>query len=208
MNRRDIIKGLGLTFGYAVAAPSVLSILESCSTKQESSWDAVYLNGSEKHYISHLVDIILPATDTPGGLEVNLPQFIDMMSHDMMKPDEKEIFKDGSLIFSQRFKSKFNKDIGESNRDELAELFANYFDLEPDAQSKILTRQSMGLDEIDLSELEDYKMYYCLMQIRKLSLFGYFTSEKIGKEVLNFDPIPGRYDPCIPVADIGNAWTI
>lgn len=208
MNRRDIIKGLGLTFGYAVAAPSVLSILESCSSKKEDSWEAVFLNGNEKHYISHLVDIILPATDTPGGLDVNLPQFIDMMSHDMLKPDEQEIFKEGSLVFSQRFTDKFNKDIGESNRDELTELFANYFDLEPDVQSKILTRQSKGLDKIELSEMDDYKMYSCLIQIRKLSLFGYFTSEKIGKEVLIFDPIPGRYDPCIPLADIGNAWTI
>lgn len=208
MNRRDIIKGLGLTFGYAVAAPSVLSILESCSTKKEDLWEAVFLNGKEKHYINHLVDIILPVTDTPGGLEVNLPQFIDMMSHDMLKSDEQEIFKDGSLIFSQRFKAKFNKDIGDSSKDELSAIFANYFDLEPDTQSKILKRQAMNLDQIDLSEMEDYKMYYCLMEIRKLSLFGYFTSEKIGKEVLNFDPIPGEYDPCIPLADIGNAWTI
>ena len=148
MNRRDIIKGLGLTFGYAVAAPSVLSLLESCSTKKEDSWEAVFLNGSEKHYISLLVDIILPATDTPGGLEVNLPQFIDMMSHDMLEPDEQEIFKEGSLVFSQRFKDKFNKDIGDSNRDELTELIANYFDLEPDVQSKVLIKQSMGLDQI------------------------------------------------------------
>ncbi|MDN3643453.1 gluconate 2-dehydrogenase subunit 3 family protein [Lutimonas halocynthiae] len=208
MNRRDIIKGLGLTFGYAVAAPSVLSILESCSTKKEDLWEAVFLNGNEKHYISHLVDIILPATDTPGGLDVNLPQFIDMMSHDMLRSEEQVIFKDGSLVFAQRFKDKFNKDIGESNRDELAELFANYFDLEPDVQSKVLTRQRKELDKIELSEMDDYKMYSCLIQIRKLSLFGYFTSEKIGREVLNFDPIPGSYDPCIPVADIGNAWTI
>ena len=132
MNRRDIIKGLGLTFGYAVAAPSVLSILESCSTKKEASWEAVFLNGNEKHYINHLVDIILPATNTPGGLDVNLPQFIDMMSHDMLKSDEQEIFKDGSLIFSQRFKAKFNKDIGDSSKDELSAIFANYFDLEPE----------------------------------------------------------------------------
>jgi len=208
MNRRDIIKGLGLTFGYVVAAPSVLSILESCSTKKEDSWEAVFFNGNEKHYINHLVDIIMPATDTPGGLEVNLPQFIDMMCHDMLKPDEQEVFKDGSLIFSQRFKARFKLDIGDSSKDELSAIFANYFDLESDAQSKVLKRQAMNLDQIEQSEMEDYKMYYCLMHIRRLSLFGYFTSEKIGKEVLNFDPIPGRYDPCVPLSDIGNAWTI
>ncbi len=207
MNRRDLIKGLSLTFGYAVAAPTVLSVLESCSSK-EQSWNPVFLNESEKHYISHLVDIILPVTDIPGGLDVNLPQFIDMMSQDMLKPEEKELFKDGSEIFAQRFREKFNKDIAVSDKEEVAEIFAIYFDLQAADQSKILRRQAMSLDEIDPSEKDDYKLYSCLIQVRSLSLFGYFTSEKIGREVLNFDPIPGRYDPCVPVSEIGNAWTI
>ena len=207
MNRRDLIKGLSLTFGYAVAAPTVLSVLESCSGK-EQLWKSVFLNDSEKHYISHLVDIILPATDIPGGLEVNLPQFIDMMSQDMLKPEEKQLFKDGSEIFAQRFQEKFNKDIAVSDKEEVAEIFANYFDLQAADQSKILRRQAMSVDEIDPSEKDDYKLYNCLIQVRSLSLFGYFTSEKIGTEVLNFDPIPGRYDPCVPLSEIGNAWTI
>ncbi len=207
MNRRDLIKGLSLTFGYAVAAPTVLSVLESCSGK-EQSWKPVFLNDSEKHYISHLVDIILPATDIPGGLDVNLPQFIDMMSQDMLEPDEKQLFKDGSEIFAQRFREKFNKDIAASDKEEVAEIFASYFDLQTADQSKILRRQAMSLDEITPSEKDDYKLYSCLIQVRSLSLFGYFTSEKIGTEVLNFDPIPGRYDPCVPLSEIGNAWTI
>ncbi len=207
MKRRDVIKGLGLTFGYAVAAPSVLGMLESCSGK-ELVWESVFLNDKEKHYTKHLVDIILPVTDTPGGLEVNLPQFIDMMIQDMFKPDEKELFRDGSDIFSQRFQDKFKKEIGFSNRDEMAQIFADYFNLVTEDQSKVLQRQEMRLSDISESEIDDYKMYYCLIQVRKLSLFGFFTSEKIGKEVLSFDPIPGRYDPCIPVSEVGNAWTI
>jgi len=207
MNRRDVIKGIGLTFGYTVAAPAVLSMLESCKT-EDQTWTPVFFDGNEKHYISHLVDIILPATDTPGGLEINLPQFIDMMSQDMLKPDEKNIFKEGSLVFSKRFTEKFQKDISTANREELARIFGEYFDLEDAEESTILSRQNKNINEIDPSEKESYKMYYCLIQIRKLSLFGYFTSEKIGKEVLNFDPIPGRYDGCIPVENVGNAWTI
>ena len=207
MNRRAVIKSLGLAFGYTVAAPSVLGMLESCKTG-EQSWIPVFFDNREKHYVSHLVDIILPATDTPGGLVVNLPQFIDMMSQDMLRPDEKEIFKEGSLIFAKKFEEKFKKEIGLATREEIAQLFGNYFDLEADKESKILAGQNRNLSEIDTSEMEDHKMYYCLIHIRKLSLFGYFTSEKIGKEVLNFDPVPGRYEGCIPVTDIGNAWTI
>jgi hypothetical protein len=207
MNRRETIKGLALSFGYVVAAPTVVSVLESCSARSET-WPAIYFDKKEQHFVTHLVDIILPATDTPGGLDVNLPQFIDMMSHDMFRPEEKNIFKEGSEIFANRFKEKFGNNIGESGKDEIAELFASYFDLEPEEQNKVGYLQSKPIEEVPMEEVDNYKMYKFLFNIRSLALFGYFTSEKVGKEVLNFDPIPGRYVPCVPVSEIGNAWTI
>jgi len=207
MNRRDTIKGLALSFGYVVAAPTVLSALESCTTTNET-WPAVYFSKEEQHFVTHLVDIILPATDTPGGLDVNLPQFIDMMSQDIFPPEEKNMFKEGSEIFSIRFKEKFGNDISASSRDEIAELFAVYFDLDTKEQGIIRALQSKPIEEVPAEELDNYKMYKFLFNIRSLALFGYFTSEKVGKEVLNFDPIPGKYVPCVPVSEIGNAWTI
>ena len=207
MNRRDTIKGLALSFGYVVAAPTVLSALESCTTTNET-WPAVYFSKEEQHVVTHLVDIILPATETPGGLDVNLPQFIDMMSQDMFLPEEKDMFKEGSEIFSVRFKEKFGKNINVSSRDEIAELFAVYFDLDTKEQEMVRSLQSKPIEEVPAEELDNYKMYKFLFNIRSLALFGYFTSEKVGKEVLNFDPIPGKYVPCVPVSEIGNAWTI
>jgi len=207
MNRRDTIKGLALSFGYVVAAPTVLSALESCTTTNET-WPAVYFSKEEQHVVTHLVDIILPATETPGGLDVNLPQFIDMMSQDIFPPEEKDMFKEGSEIFSVRFKEKFGKNISVSSRDEIAELFAVYFDLDTKEQEMVRSLQSKPIEEVPAEELDNYKMYKFLFNIRSLALFGYFTSEKVGKEVLNFDPIPGKYVTCVPVSEIGNAWTI
>jgi hypothetical protein len=44
--------------------------------------------------------------------------------------------------------------------------------------------------------------------VKELTLLGYFTSEPIGKNVLHYDPIPGRFDGCIPLAEVGNvSWT-
>ena len=46
------------------------------------------------------------------------------------------------------------------------------------------------------------------LQIKELTVVGYFTSELVGKTVLKYDPIPGRYDPCMPLSEVGNAqWT-
>ncbi|MFK7980382.1 MAG: gluconate 2-dehydrogenase subunit 3 family protein, partial [Saprospiraceae bacterium] len=43
--------------------------------------------------------------------------------------------------------------------------------------------------------------------MKSLALWGYFSSEEIGREVLNYDPVPGDYQGCVPLADIGNQWS-
>ena len=44
--------------------------------------------------------------------------------------------------------------------------------------------------------------------IRSATVLGYFTSEPIGKNVLHYDPVPGRYDSCIPIDEVGRRnWT-
>ena len=37
---------------------------------------------------------------------------------------------------------------------------------------------------------------------------GFFTSKEIGTKVLIYDPIPGEYKGCIPLADVGGTWTL
>ena len=35
-------------------------------------------------------------------------------------------------------------------------------------------------------------------KIKSLTLMAYFTSEKIGKQYLSYDPLPGVFQSCIP----------
>jgi len=207
MNRRESIKSLALSFGYAVSAPAVISMLKSCTGK-ENSWSPVYFSAEEQHVVTHLVDIILPVTDTPGGLDVNVPQFIDLMCRDMFEAEEKSVLKEGSALFSAKYNTQYGKEIAMSTKDEIARLFGSFFDIDAKEQGKIQFAQSKKIEELVVEEREPYMIYKFLLNIRSLSLFGYFTSEKVGREVLNFDPIPGRYEPCVPVSEIGNAWTI
>jgi hypothetical protein len=39
-------------------------------------------------------------------------------------------------------------------------------------------------------------------------VLGYFTSEQVGRNVLLYDPVPGRYDGCVPIDQVGRRnWT-
>ncbi len=207
MNRRKALKGLGLSMGYAIAAPTAISILQSCSRKEES-WTSVFFTEDEKHMVKHLVDIILPVTDTPGGLDLNLPQFVDMMCNDTLKESDKELFHQGSGSFAYEYQQRFKKDLGKSNREDMKQLFSLYFDLDQEEQDQVKLLLSRSVENVSEKDMKNFTIYKFLLTVRSLSLLGYFTSEKIGKEVLNFDPIPGAYKACIPVSEVGNAWTI
>ena len=207
MNRRNAIKNLTLGIGYVVSVPAVVGIMQSCE-KENVSWDAVFLTDEEQNLVTHLADLILPTSEYPGGLEMNLPQFIDRMCADLLNEADKKHFAAGSKQFSESLKTAKGKSLLKASSDDIEEVFAGFFDISSEEHEKIIGNHKKSIEELPEQEAETYALYKCLFSIREFALLGYFTSENIGTEVLNFDPIPGGYKPCIPVSEVGNAWTI
>src|SRR5690606_26154381 len=88
-------KGLGLSLGYIIATPTILSMLQSCSTKAEK-WIPIFHSDKQAFVLESLVDLILPKTkDTPGALDVNVPKFIDLYASKSLTDEDKEIYKLG-----------------------------------------------------------------------------------------------------------------
>ena len=207
MNRREALKGLSLSIGYIVSTPLVLSALESC-TQPKISWSAVFFDSNEQTLVSHLVDIVLPTSDIPGGLDLNLPEFADMMCNDVLNDQDQDLFHKGAKLFAEKVIAPSKGSVENATRSKTEQVFKSYFDLNEEESNRVLKRQSTDFISVKEGEKEDYLIYKFLFTVRSFALLGYFTSEKIGTEVLNFDPIPGLWQPCIPVEDVGNAWTI
>lgn len=207
MDRRSALKNLSLTIGYAVSAPTLLNMLSSC-TADIVSWEPVFFTKDEQQVVIHLVDIMMPSSKIPGGLDVNVPQFIDKMYKDVETESKQSQFRAGALIFADKFELMFGKNILKGNKDEVSKLFASYFDLSKAEQSHVIQDQKKLLIDISVKEKNTYLIYKFLFSIRAYSLYGYFTSEKVGKEVLNYDPVPGVYKGCVPLEEIGNSWSL
>ena len=199
INRRTALKNLTLGMGYVVATPTVLSILSSCTAEVET-WKPVFLSESQKSLVSHLSDVIIPSGEIPGALDVNVPQFIDKMINDLETDENKAIFKKGAAIFSDK--------VGKTSKSNVETGLETYFKLEGDAAEKAKSYQWKSEKDITDNEKEEFFIYKFLFGVRQLTLFGYYTSKKIGTEVLSYDPVPGKYDPCIPLGDVGNAWSL
>lgn len=209
MDRRTALKNLSIGLGYTVAAPTIFNMLSSC-TAEASGWKPLFLSADEKHMVTHLADIILPVTDTPGSLDVNVPQFLDLMYADIEKEHNQDIFKKGALVFAEAFKEMFDIEVEEGNKAQYETLLASYFKIPKAAETSVFKLQKQTIESISQAEMDNYLLYKFLLSIRRYTLFGYYTSEKVGETVLNYDPIPGNQEGCIPVEDVpnGNAWSL
>lgn len=207
MDRRKALKNLTYSIGYAVAAPTIFSMLSSCTSEVEG-WKPLYFSEDQKHMVTHLVDIIMPVSETPGGLDVNVPQFMDLMYKDIEQEENQHSFQKGSAIFLEKFESNFNKKVNKAEKDEVQQLFESYFVLSEEETKRVLKTQKKKEKDISEAEKSEFYLYKFLFSVRYYSLFGYYTSKEIGTEVLNYDPVPGVYQGCIPLSDVGNAWSL
>lgn len=207
MKRREAIKNLSLGIGYVVSAPAVLGMLESCSTS-ERVWEPLFLDEEIKPLVSHLVDIILPSSESPGGLDLDLARFVDKMCFDILTKKDQEWVSRGGSIFSEQVAVQAGGTGINPSRQVALDVFKTYFDLPEEEKRTVMDKQRKGAEEIAVEEKDSFALYKFLFTVREFALLGYFTSERIGKDFLVFDPVPGGYKPCIPLSDVGNAWTI
>ncbi len=206
MDRRTALRNLSVGLGGVASTPVLFSLLAS-STADAATWKAESFSPELQHIVTRLVDVILPGSSTPGALDVNVPQFIDKLYTHIFSSTDQQTFSAGAIAFAKRFERVFRQQAIDGGLDEFRQLLEGYFNLSEQEQTRIFAEQDENLADIDAKNKDVYLIYKFLLSVRQNTLFGYFTSQKVGREVLNYDPIPDRYDGCVPLADIGNAWT-
>ena len=206
MDRRTALKNITLTFGYAVATPTVLSVLQSCKT-DVATWTPLFFTETQGYMITKLSDIILPTTDMAGALDVNVPEFMDKMMHDIAPEEEKDTIKEGANAFADEFQKVYKKDALKGSKEDYTKLLEKYFNITEKEKKAVFEMQKKD-SQISEEEMSTYLIYNFLIATRKYTLFGYYTSEHVGENILSYDPVPGRWDPCIPLDEVGNAWSL
>jgi hypothetical protein len=184
IGRREAIKRTALILGVAIS-PSLLRVmLKAQSANVEANGKTTYLGATRAESAGAIAERIIPKTDTPGALDVGVPAFLDLIYGEFMSDKEKEAFT-GGLTHVEALS--------------MAAHGTGFAKLPPTAQDALLR---------DLADDSQNGGGTFFRQIRELTLLGYFTSETVGKKVLHYDPIPGRFDPCVPIRDVGNVcWT-
>ena len=162
---------------------------------------------AQGYIITQLVDIILPTTNIAGALDVYVPEFMDKMLQDIAPEDKKNLIKEGVNAFEKEFQNVYKKDVSDGSKSEYEKLLKIYFDISEEEKAAVIEMQNTE-ESIKEEELNTYLIYKFLLATREYTLFGYYTSELVGETVLSYDPVPGSWESCIPVEDVGNSWSL
>lgn len=179
IDRREAIRRAALLAGV-VLAPHWLTLADSASPLAQ----AKYLAPGQLAIAGAIADRIIPRTDTPGAADVGVPAFIDLLYGEFMTEGERQLLTTGLVEVETAAKSAHG---------------ASFPTLAAD-------RQDVLLRNIARAEKSPDGGFFGL--IRSATVLGYFTSEPVGRKVLHYDPVPGRYEGCIPIEQVGRRnWT-
>ncbi len=195
MNRREYITQTTKYLGYTLVTGTVLELLASCENNAQN-WKPVFFTQEEAITLSAITDTICPKTSSPGANELGVPSFIDQLVKKLLKQEDQAFFKKGIQEINETAQQEFKKQFSELPINQKESIL---IDLDKKSAPTAMTMWGKPMEEHP-SPLSFYR------KIKSLTLMAFFTSEKIGKEFLTYDPIPGEFKGCIPYTQQTN-WT-
>jgi hypothetical protein len=187
MNRRTYIQNTALMLGYVVSASAVSDLLIACQKEVSLNWKPVFLTNTQADLLAEITETICPKTKTPGAKELAVPQFIDKMLKELLTEKDQQAFLKGLEELNEKCEKNYGKPFVACQKSQKEEFLTLL-----DKESPKFPPNMWGIVLV-----EKPKPITFFRKIKSMTLMAYFTSEKIGKEVLAYNPIPGQYLGCV-----------
>lgn len=199
MKRREALKNIGLTTGFFVATPAIVSLLQSC-TSDVKTWIPEFLTQDQGVILNNLVDIILPKTEgLPSATELNVPQFIDKYINEVIDDEGqaniKNAFNQVITILKPNAEDRIDRITNENYKALLDEYML--------VKDEIDTEREANPESLEFTKSE------FLNTLKTMTVYAYLTTEQIGETVLKYDPVPSEYY-CGDLQELtgGKAWSL
>ncbi len=199
MTRREVIKRTALLSGYALSASVLQGILSGCEAETAPGWVPEFLSEEQGRWLAEIGETMLPASDSgPGAKDVLVHRYIDAVVKSCFKEKQQQNFNTGLNDLNQMAMDGQGKSIDLLSGDQ---RLAMLNELDQTAKAAIKANPPKPGDET-------YDRNTFFLQLKQMVIAGFFTSERVAKEMLLFDPVPGVWEPCIPFEEVGKTWAI
>jgi len=181
LKRRDAIKGL-LAISASGALAACTSGNDGPKTKAVST--AKELSAAHVVLLTALVDTIIPATDTGGAVAAGVPATLASLVKDWGDSNFQSYWTGGMDALGKTLNAK----AGQS--------FANL---------SVKQRESLlGKYDADVYDGKIQDEFY--KDMKRTAATAYYMSEIGASEELAYEPVPGEWIGCVPLADFPKTW--
>ncbi|MGJ5641259.1 gluconate 2-dehydrogenase subunit 3 family protein [Formosa sp. S-31] len=196
MNRRELIKQMGLGLGYMSISPAILNVFQSCK-QVDKGWKPEVIPLKLKGLTDVMVDFFLPITETPGGTDLNLTIFIDKLLLGAETLEMQNLFKAGAYAFKEKLERTCKLSIDKIEKMKINQILKNYCDLSETQTQIVFQNLDRPFNQVETQNREIYLVYHFITKVRYYALLGYFTSQDIVEDVQQINPNLGYYNACV-----------
>ena len=188
MQRREMLKVIGAAAALPFVpkrADAAVRLAESVNRRLDAERNATggrralsVLSPEQNELVTTIAEMIIPETDTPGATSVHVNEFLDLLLAEWSSDEDRTRFLAGLDAIDHESRANYGK--------RFVEL------AEPD---RVVT-----LHALDAMRDEREGAGRSFGELKRLTVYAYFTSEPVQKNVLKTVMWPGRYDGCVSVA--------
>jgi hypothetical protein len=173
MDRRKALKNLGLLSGSVILFPSCDFSKENVSKVMNN----LQVSETQESLMKILAETYIPETDRPGGLSMNLDEFIWVMVDDCLPKDEQDAFMKGLSLFEPTIKELGGESFKNSNQEQRATMLSQMM-----VQNPVIEIPEEVIRFIEIS--------------KSYTVLGFMRSEYIMTEVMPYSLVPGKPPVC------------
>lgn len=208
MDRREAVKYISVLLGGTVVGAN--AFLTGCKSKTGSirEWSK-----EDIAYLNEIGETILPKTSTPGAKDANVGQFMTTMVNDCYEESDQKVFREGMDKLNDAADKKFGNNFMKLSQQQRHELLVQIDKEAKEYQKKVSdfnTKENQKeRDEIakgNLTYVRAHMAPHYFTMMKQLTMLGLFTSKVGMMEVLKYEPIPGRFEGCVPYKKGDKLW--
>ena len=182
MDRRSAIRRTGVLFGTGLAMASTTTLFHSCvwQKKETLDWVPRFFETDHALMIKQITHVLIPDPDIPNNIKNKISQSLDMILMEYTSKEGQESFVEGINAMDQRC---------------IQSTGSTFLNAEQGDKTKLLLEEEKGFIN------SDQPTFYGTL--KQMIFETFFRTEYAVTQLLYFDSLPGGYDGCVPLEEVG-----
>ena len=196
MQRRDLLRMMAMGAALPAMPTELFAMIQEANAQVAQGYALRTLNPQQNATVVAMIDLIVPATDTPGAKGVRVNEFIDLILTEWCLPEERANFLTGLADVDKQSNELFGKKFVDATAAQRTALLRAMDEASFAARSGWRhARASTTPETFDQQMKGEFFNVF-----RGITLHGYYTSEVGFTQELKLEIIPGAQHGCVPVS--------